>query len=148
MRSFDQRSHSYLGYVLRIQGTIGDEEREFPVGIGQAAQAKYKFQASDILLMPSRSEGLPVVGVQALAAGLAIVASDVGGFSEIVQQGINGYLFEPEDEFGMAQAIAGYLDDPSLLKEAKCASRERAARFDLKEIGEAYQDLFAQVIAE
>ena len=48
-RSFDQRSHSYLGCALLIQGTIGDEEREFSVGIGQAAQAKHKFQAGDIL---------------------------------------------------------------------------------------------------
>jgi glycosyltransferase involved in cell wall biosynthesis len=114
----------------------------------EQAEVMQAFQASDILLMPSRSEGLPVVGVQALAAGLAIVASDVGGFSEIVQQGINGYLFDPEDEIGMAGAVAGYLDDPGLLKEAKFASRERAARFDLKGIGEAYQELFTQVIAE
>jgi len=49
MRSFDQRSHSYLGFSLRIQGIIGDDEREFLVGIGQAAHAKHKFQAGDIL---------------------------------------------------------------------------------------------------
>ncbi len=48
-RSFDQRSHSYLGYALRIQGTIGDEERAFSVGIGQAAQTKHKFRAGDVL---------------------------------------------------------------------------------------------------
>ena len=49
MRSFDQRSHSYLGYALRIQGTIAGDEQEFSVGIGQAAQSKHKFQAGDIL---------------------------------------------------------------------------------------------------
>jgi hypothetical protein len=48
-RSFDERSHSYLGYALRIQGTIADEERDFSIGIGQAAQAKHKFQAGDVL---------------------------------------------------------------------------------------------------
>lgn len=48
-RSFDQRSHSYLGYALRIQGIIGDEEREFLVGIGEAAQAKHQFRAGDTL---------------------------------------------------------------------------------------------------
>jgi hypothetical protein len=48
-RSFDQRNHSYLGYALRIQGTIDDDDREFLVGIGQAAQAKHKFQAGDVL---------------------------------------------------------------------------------------------------
>jgi hypothetical protein len=49
MRSFDQRNHSYQGFALRIRGTIGDDEREFLVGIGQAAQAKHKFQAGDVL---------------------------------------------------------------------------------------------------
>lgn len=48
-RSFDQRSHSYLGYALHIQGTIAGEEREFSVGIGQGAQSKHKLQAGDIL---------------------------------------------------------------------------------------------------
>ena len=48
LRSFDQRNHSYLGYALRIQGRIGDEEREFLVGIGKGAQAKHIFQAGDI----------------------------------------------------------------------------------------------------
>jgi hypothetical protein len=46
-RSFDQISHTYLGYCLIIDGTIGDEESEFSVGIGQAAQAKYQFQVGD-----------------------------------------------------------------------------------------------------
>ena len=49
MRSFDQRSHSYLGYAIRIQGTIADEEREFSVGIGPAAHVKNKFQVGDNL---------------------------------------------------------------------------------------------------
>jgi hypothetical protein len=44
-RSFDQRSHSYLGYALHVAGTIGDQEKEFLVGIGKGAQARHKFQA-------------------------------------------------------------------------------------------------------
>ena len=44
LRSFDERSHSYLGYVLHIDGVIGDEERMFTVGIGKAAQAKHTFR--------------------------------------------------------------------------------------------------------
>ena len=43
LRSFDQSSHSYLGYVLRIEGVIDEKQREFLVGIGKAAQAKHGF---------------------------------------------------------------------------------------------------------
>ena len=49
LRSFDQRSHSYFGFSLRIEGSIGDEEREFLVGIGKSAHAKHDFQAGDII---------------------------------------------------------------------------------------------------
>lgn len=40
-RSFDQSSHSYLGYVLRVDGTVGGEQREFMVAIGKAAQDQW-----------------------------------------------------------------------------------------------------------
>ncbi|MFO7903077.1 MAG: hypothetical protein ACQESR_05435 [Planctomycetota bacterium] len=49
MRSFDQRSHGYLGYLLRVHGTAGQEEREFTVGIGKAAHAKHQFRAGDVV---------------------------------------------------------------------------------------------------
>lgn len=48
-RSFDQRHHTYLGYALRVQGTIGGEEREFLVGVGKAAHAKHQFQVGDVV---------------------------------------------------------------------------------------------------
>lgn len=48
-RSFDERSHSYLGYALRVEGTIGDEDRELLVGIGKAAQEKHRFRVGDIV---------------------------------------------------------------------------------------------------
>ena len=46
-RSFDQRHHTYLGYALRVRGSIGQDETEFLVGIGKAAQAKHHFQTGD-----------------------------------------------------------------------------------------------------
>lgn len=47
LRSFDQRSHSYLGYVLCVLGTLDGEAREFSVGVGKAAQAKHGFRVGD-----------------------------------------------------------------------------------------------------
>ena len=47
LRSFDQRSHNYPGYILRIDGTVGGEEREFIVAVGRGAHAKHSFQAGD-----------------------------------------------------------------------------------------------------
>jgi hypothetical protein len=44
-RSFDQRSHTYLGYSLKVRGTVGSEAREFLVAVGHGAHAKHQFQA-------------------------------------------------------------------------------------------------------
>jgi len=44
LRSFDERSHNYLGYSLRLNGSIGSEDQEFSVGIGPGAQKKHEFQ--------------------------------------------------------------------------------------------------------
>ena len=56
LRSFSERSHAYLGYCLRIQGTIDEELRAFSVGIGRVAQAKHGFQVGDEIT----GESLPV----------------------------------------------------------------------------------------
>ncbi len=55
-RSFDQRSHTYQGYVLRVRGAVGGEEREVLVAIGEAAQAEHQVRAGDRV----SGEGVPV----------------------------------------------------------------------------------------
>lgn len=55
-RSFDQRSHSYLGYALRVNGSVGDENREFLIGVGEGAHTKHQFKASDTV----SGDALPV----------------------------------------------------------------------------------------
>lgn len=56
MRSFDQRNHTYQGYVLRMRGTVGGEERETLVAVGEVAHAKHQFRAGD----HASGEGIPV----------------------------------------------------------------------------------------
>jgi hypothetical protein len=56
LRSFDQRSHSYRGYVLRVQGTRGTESGEFLVGVGKGAHEKHRFCAGDQL----SGKGVPI----------------------------------------------------------------------------------------
>jgi hypothetical protein len=55
-RSFDETSHTYLGYAIKIAGTIDDEETTFSIGIGKAAQAKFNLKVNDII----SGECLPV----------------------------------------------------------------------------------------
>lgn len=100
------------------------------------------FRRSDILFMPSRSEGLPVAGLQAMASGLAVVAGKVGGFIDLVVDGVNGHLLDPEDGEGFEVVLRSLLGDPLRLCAFREASRERARQFDKRVVVESYRHLF------
>lgn len=101
---------------------------------------------SDILFMPSLSEGLPVVGVQALAMGLAIVASRIGGFTDLVNPGHNGYLVDSHDPQGFGDVLRSLLSDQDLIKSQRVASRNHAKQFDINRVIHDYEALFFSVI--
>lgn len=102
-----------------------------------------RFRESDILFMPSRSEGLPVVGVQALALGLALVVSRVGGWSDLVEPGRNGELVTPGDTPGFAAVLRRLLNNPAELLAARRASRALAGKFDLESIVAKYEQVLS-----
>ena len=60
---------------------------------------------ADVLIMPSRTEGMPMALIEAAATGLPIIASNVGGIPEIVTHSFNGLLVQPDDPHELKQAI-------------------------------------------
>ena len=106
------------------------------------------FSKSDILFMPSHSEGLPVVGVQALAKGLAIVASNIGGFLDLVDVGRNGSLIDVQDLATFEQALHQLISDHDLLLYYRRTSLEKAAHFNINRIAEQYETIFQDTVHE
>jgi glycosyltransferase involved in cell wall biosynthesis len=105
-------------------------------------QVQTAMQDSDILVLPSLSEGLPVVGMQALAAGLAILGSDVGGISDVVQPGQNGFLIPVNDSEAFAEKLTLMLD-PEILAGMKQASCQLAESFGLAVLSRRLQAILA-----
>ena len=99
---------------------------------------------SDILTMPSLSEGLPVVGIHALAQGLAIVANKAGGLVDLVEDGVNGRLCSIGDGECFVDALRWCLEDHERLNNLKESSRKIAKRFDIDNVAESYQDVLLQ----
>ena len=104
------------------------------------------FSKSDILFMPSYFEGLPVVGVQALAKGLAIVASRIGGFLDLVDENRNGYLIDVRDNRVFAEKLHMIISNPSLLLKLREASLKKSQDFDIQKIADQYQTIFQEVL--
>jgi len=101
---------------------------------------------SDILFMPSLSEGLPVVGVQALAKGLAFVVSNIGGFIDLVDGRENGFLVDRINPLNFSIALRQLLSDSASLKKFREASREKATKFDITRITEQYEQTFSDIV--
>jgi glycosyltransferase involved in cell wall biosynthesis len=105
-----------------------------------------EFARSDVLVLPSRSEGLSVVGVQALGMGLALVLSDAGGNLELVRDGENGFLFPVGDVDALTNRLNRLLENPSMLQFAQAKSRQMAEKFDLAAIISQYESIFSGLI--
>jgi glycosyltransferase involved in cell wall biosynthesis len=103
------------------------------------------FGVSDILFLPSLSEGLPVVGVRALAAGLAILGSDIGGISDLVRSGTNGLLCPAGDGQGFEAALRDMIQSRDRLVLMKKESRKLAGNFSFAEIGLKMERILARV---
>lgn len=109
-------------------------------------QIKKVFEETAIFVNPSYSEGLPSSVLEAAAAGLPIVATNVGGTREIILDGDHGILIEAGDVEGMALAINSLLDDGKKREEMGQKVRNYIRRsFDWKAISMQYIDLFNNV---
>ncbi|MGH2625125.1 MAG: glycosyltransferase family 4 protein [Anaerolineales bacterium] len=97
--------------------------------LGPVAQPAAVLAAADVVVLPSRTEGLPAAAIEAGMSGLAVVATDVGGTSEVVVDGETGRLVVTEDPGALASGIADALRHADRFGRA---ARERCrARFDL-----------------
>jgi glycosyltransferase involved in cell wall biosynthesis len=63
------------------------------------------YEAVDVVVLPSHSEGLPNVALEGMAAKRAVVTTDVGGVREIIDSGSNGWIVPPGDRLAMAEVI-------------------------------------------
>jgi len=86
------------------------------------------FRGADLFAMPSLSEGLPVALLEAMARGLPIVVSRVGGVPEIVTDGVDALLVEPGDPAELASRLGDLVEDPARRRELGGAAAERARR--------------------
>lgn len=74
------------------------------------------YQAIDLLVLPSRSEGLPNVVLEAMSFAVPVAASAVGAVPEVISNGVNGWLLKPDSD-SIGQSLEGILRDPQKLKE-------------------------------
>jgi glycosyltransferase involved in cell wall biosynthesis len=98
----------------------------------------------DVMVLPSYTEGLPNVALEACAAGVPVVATAVGGTPELIEDGENGYLVPPGDARLLAGSILAVLDsDDAARGMGKCGRRRVQEEFTFEAQAQQYRQLFA-----
>ncbi|ATA93051.1 N-acetyl-alpha-D-glucosaminyl L-malate synthase BshA [Capnocytophaga canimorsus] len=100
---------------------------------------------SDLFLLPSESESFGLAALEAMAAGVPVIATNVGGLPEVIENGFSGFLSPLADVNTMANNAIHILQDDATLKKFKEQARISALRFDENKIIPLYENLYYEV---
>ncbi len=117
--------------------------------VGVVDEVAPLLSAADLLLLPSETESFGLVALEAMASGVPVVASRVGGLPEVVEHGVTGYLAPVGDVEAMAEFSLRILSDCEVRKRFGEAARERAVRlFDWHAVVPRYEQIYLRVAGE
>jgi glycosyltransferase involved in cell wall biosynthesis len=104
------------------------------------------FSCADIFVLPTYSEGMPMVILEALAAGLPIISTPVGAIPDIIKDGINGFLIEPNSPKQLAEKILLLLHNEDIIKRIGEANVQLAKEeYDVKVILNKLEQLYMTI---
>jgi sugar transferase (PEP-CTERM/EpsH1 system associated) len=115
--------------------------------LGNRSDVPGLLAACDVFVLSSIAEGMPITMLEAMAAGLPVVATDVGGMASVVQAGVTGTLVPARNPEALARALAEYATDETLRRRHGDAGRTRAlARYGLDTMVSAYTGLYDELL--
>jgi len=152
-----QKQASQARLIIVGKGPLQDQLEHMAEALGIAVSVEFAGLQSDVsgqlyrgglAVLPSRFEGMPNALLEAMACGLACVATQVSGCEDVIQHAVNGLLVEPEDYQGMAQALLTLLRDPLLARKYGEAARATIEKhFALEHITDRYVELYQRLVA-
>jgi glycosyltransferase involved in cell wall biosynthesis len=132
-----------------------DEMRALAEQLGLASQVEIRgwiagadkeawMRQTNVFILPSRNEGLPMAMLEAMAWGKALIVSPVGAIPEFVTDGVEGFLVPPDDIDAIADAIRKLAENPDLRVQMGTAARKRVEPLDIQNyrirLGEIYRE--------
>jgi glycosyltransferase involved in cell wall biosynthesis len=116
--------------------------------LGSVSDVPQVMSAADVFVLPSRTEGMPGVLIEAGIAGLPAVAFNVGGVGEVISDGVTGYLVRPGDAVGLTSEISRLARDSALRAAVGSAASARCRDlFDMRKVASEYEQLFIALSA-
>jgi glycosyltransferase involved in cell wall biosynthesis len=115
-------------------------------GVADRTQLKAHLSEAALLALPSLEDNCPMVVLEAMAAGVPVVAARVGGVPELIEEGVTGLLCDPTDPTTMGAAVRAVLDYPEQALARSVAAQEHTrARLHPREIARRHLEIYAEV---
>ena len=131
----------YLGRATSLRGRI------LRLGTVPHAELPRYHAVADVAVSPATGqESFGIVLVEAMAAGVPVVASDIAGYREVVRDGVDGLLVPPNDANALAAAIRRVLSEPELAATLAAAGRTRAETFSWRTVAPRLEAVYDRVI--
>jgi glycosyltransferase involved in cell wall biosynthesis len=141
----DRADLEALAAAVRPPGTIAFAGQQVRAAIVQMLQEADLLVAPSVPTRAGKREGIPVVLIEAMASGVAVVASHLSGIPELVEDGVTGRTVPPGDTGALADAIAELLADPERRRRLAAGGRDRVmAEFDLDRNAECLVEWFGR----
>jgi glycosyltransferase involved in cell wall biosynthesis len=149
----------YPVHVLIVGGGRREEEvKQLAASLGLAGQVHFLgsrqdvpdlLHAMDIFVLPSYSEGLSLALLEAMAAGLPVIATAVGGNPEVVTDGATGLLIPPRDAEALAGALKRLMDNPTWAKDlGNSARRHVETDYSLERLGRDINEIYEELVGK
>ena len=111
--------------------------------VGVVADVRAYLACYDVLLLPSEVDGRPMIVLEALAMGIPVIASAVGGLPDLITHGENGFLCSPGDISAYVKYITILYENPDMHQKMKVAARKFALDFlDIEQMRRSYAEIF------
>jgi glycosyltransferase involved in cell wall biosynthesis len=145
-------------FLLVGDGPLRQELEKLAVQLGIGARVTFMGErydipavlaATDISVLPSSSESLPNAVLESMAAGVPVVATDVGGTGELIRSGETGLLVPPNNEVKLAEAIESLLESPALRVDYGRRGKQLAmAGYRVDHVRDQYEKLYMDLLRE
>lgn len=128
---------------------LGIRERVTFLGYQSEAEVRQLYASADAFVLPTHSDAFANVILEAMSAGLPVIATDVGGAPEAIEHGINGLLVKPRDPQAIGEAIRRLAGDAALRRRMSSANLARVRRqFTWPAIARQYRDVYASAVKQ
>ena len=115
--------------------------------LGPVADIREVLRSADVFVITSITEALPLSVIEAIAMGLPCIVTDVGGISDIIEDGEQGFLVAPGDYRAIARFLVYFITHPIERKNMARAARMKAVNcFNFDQMFQKYRDLFDDVV--